>query len=836
MAAGVARSQLGGPPGSVPGSVPGEQPGQISQRPPVVRRADFGSTLRGESGPNVGSEAFADLGSASSGRSNLNPTLEDPADLGSALSEESGPNAGSDAFEAVPAPLTVLGADGQPEEGALVHAFDGRPIRLISDGTEVVRFRRAGTAASSPVNTAEPIDHVTDDAGRFRTTHPLLLIEGESGYGVTSLSEMKQHPSRSVRLIAWKSLSGLVSVNQSPLTDVRVYAYWESFPHLPELTRQSPDKALQGPVMASYQTSAAVDRTGQFELKKVPLGRVRLCVGGPLNKHGEPTWMSNLVWWTTVDSSHKDTIPVQNFDAYRIDGSVTMSDELLAARTQVVSQSGRAVISSLPVALRFHVAEPADDYSAEPLPVPRPDPRKLSELMTRAVIWARPGGERESQPSAAKAEIDAAGRYVCYLQKADYDVGLMLQRKTPKDSEPQWAMINSPIAHISNPRDDAEVHMEDIVVPTQPFAMPNTDLTPVDEVAAAEDFDIHFGDDFSDDLASDFREPVADEGWGPVPDVRNEPQFGPARVEDGFAERDALRDFGSSDEWSEPGFTPPGATRAREFSPDFGDRESGRPPRSNPTSMLQNPRQSEPTNSPLEASIASLVTDILAAGDRRTRQQLKQPLKDLLLKKFDAEQQAREALVAQLTRRLAAASKQVQDRAAGRERIVNAQLQRILGLPEDAFDLLAEPQDDGEQPPLDTTRRPSPDPADEVPFVDSLLLQPFSGDQVLDESIPVMPADEELLSSDRVVDPPAVDPSVVDPSVEDTLVPDATSGGAFSPADPSRPPGFRPERPVDRTSPENSPTSGGDVTREPVPIEDLSPPPAFSDPAVPSAD
>jgi len=637
----------------------------------------------------------------------------DQGSFGSGAADESEvPNAGfgSESYElgsssdfggfGGPPAFTVISPDGKPEAGAFVHAFDGRPIRLISDGTETIRCRRLSTLPIPSSRGGESLDQVTDDSGRFRTTRPILLIEGESGYLITSLKEIQQHPTH-VQLEAWSTVQGSVSVNGKPLKNVRVYAYWESFPHLPEMTRLSPEMAMQGPMMASYQTSAPVDESGTFELQMVPRGRIRFCVGGPLNGQLEPEWMSNLVWWKTVEKTEENLLPgpvaVQDFRAFRVDGSVKMSDELLSARTRVESRSGRAVVSTLPVGLLFR----QNDKTGRAVDafVNGTSPGQLPELMKRAVVWARPGGERETRPETGTALIGDTGKFVCYLQKADYDGDLMLQVETPAGVDPRWAVVDSGVLQVANPPDDGDVQLEEVSVPEASFTMPTTGVTAVDYGETA--FDA--GDEFLEMSDAGFR-PNAQPGSSADPRFIHE--FGPSDPPSDIAFRpqpdgfqhldDPLADNVAGFADSLPGLADslpgdvmmgmPQSDIPGDSLPDFADRSvpNGIP--------FQNARQNRRTNSPLESSIASLVTDILAAGDRRTRAQLKQPLKDLLLKKFDAEQQAREALVDQLTRRLAAASKQVKQRAAGREQIVNEQLQRILGLPEDEFDLLAEPE------------------------------------------------------------------------------------------------------------------------------------------------
>ena len=98
-----------------------------------------------------------------------------------------------------------------------------------------------------------------------------------------------------------------------------------------------------------------------------------------------------------------------------------------------------------------------------------------------------------------------------------------------------------------------------------------------------------------------------------------------------------------------------------------------------------NSRLKETEASPVDKAIAELVTGLLSAGDRRTRDNLKKPLKTLLEQKFDAEQQARELIIVELQKRLKVAVQKVHERANNKSAIVQQQLQRMMGLPEDDF-------------------------------------------------------------------------------------------------------------------------------------------------------
>lgn len=98
-----------------------------------------------------------------------------------------------------------------------------------------------------------------------------------------------------------------------------------------------------------------------------------------------------------------------------------------------------------------------------------------------------------------------------------------------------------------------------------------------------------------------------------------------------------------------------------------------------------NSRLKETEASPVDKAIAELVTGLLSAGDRRTRDNLKKPLKTLLEQKFDAEQQARELIIVELQKRLQVAVQKVHERAGNKSAIVQQQLQRMMGLPEDDF-------------------------------------------------------------------------------------------------------------------------------------------------------
>ena len=119
-----------------------------------------------------------------------------------------------------------------------------------------------------------------------------------------------------------------------------------------------------------------------------------------------------------------------------------------------------------------------------------------------------------------------------------------------------------------------------------------------------------------------------------------------------------------------------------------------------PVDPFQEPKRA---TDPIDQSISQLITQILSAGDQQTRETLRDPLQELLAKKFDAEQQAREELVAELTKRLAEASIRVDERASRREQIIGEQVQRMLGLPLDDFQPLP---DSGERQRFDDRHAP----------------------------------------------------------------------------------------------------------------------------------
>lgn len=703
--------------------------------------------------------------------------------------------------------FTVIGASQKPELGAIIEGFDGRSIRAISNGLEVIsvdRFMPANVNPSAFSN--RELHQMSDQVGEFSPPSSMMVILGESGYQLTTLDAIQKHPRHAVELKPWIEHHGTVNICGKPLTNARVYATWESFPHSPAMTSLSHEMSLLGPVMLTYKTSAELSEDGTFRFKDLPEGRIRFRIGGPLNSSQRPTWLSNLAWWETVTEKPKnDLLPeisqVQNFEAFWLTGSLKMTDHLLAARTNVRSEAGRAVISYRQARIGFH---PPTLPSAEPWNIEDDSgfrSQRLTNVMKQAVVWARPGGERESEAIPPLAQVSKDGKFTCLLQKADYQLSLQFKIETPPGVLEQWAEIAANFSQVSDPNEDDNVELENIEVgQMQPMG------AATDEFDGGGDFDarpleasfssnpaVNRGFDAEFAVADDFSpdEFGAQPGLGPMVNVPMDP----------FADR--------------PGF---GHGEVEQFSPgSIGALQSSglQPVAGGGMPFIQNARAN---NSPLESSIASLVTDLLAAGDRRTRQQLKQPLKDLLSKKFDAEQQAREALVAELNKRLAAATKQVRERASNRDRIVNEQLQRILSLPEDEFQLLSEPASEPDRSAVDSR------PIRQSPFRDADF-----GDSVPDRSNPLMP-EPDRRNSDPL---PSLEPAALDDPI-DTPPESVDSPGSSRrnqrSLNRSSNEDFRPQN--DRT-PKPQPRRNG-LSRDEA--EDLSPPPAVSDSEALSAD
>ena len=265
----------------------------------------------------------------------------------------------------------------------------------------------------------------------------------------------------------------------------------------------------------------------------------------------------------------------------------------------------------------------------------------LEEAIREAVVWGRVGGKRETENTrVAMATVDRNGAFECTLLEGEYNVNLMLgvdqDGGTAEGvrSARMFRPVASDIAIVSTPAEgETIVDLGEL----------NTTLVPVSDPA------------FSDVVSRDARE-----NYGGAPQVDS---LGTAS-DDSFGEPAAFaEDIG-----------PPGPSRQR-FHKRVPDTSSGLP--------AWNPRQ--PATTPVDQSIARLVTDLLAAGDRRTRENMRSPLQELLQKKFDAEQNAREALVKQLRERLEEASRQVVERKQQRDRIVREQLDRMMSLPEDDF-------------------------------------------------------------------------------------------------------------------------------------------------------
>lgn len=454
---------------------------------------------------------------------------------------------------------------------------------------------------------------------------------------------------------------------------VFVVAQWESIPFHLELTSQPAEKLQNGPglfrvfmtapLSLKQKTDPAFKRslpdpfedspppqniTKQSEVSfeaKVPPGRIQFSIvkGDPTDISAwEPTGIS---WWETVgpgdaeDTVHELTPPT--FELSVVKGQIKQTNKLLESLTTVKQVDGRAEVGQAQLQVMFESGKNSTSFSED---------RSLEDLLRKAAIWGRPGGSRETSGyQLAINSIDTDGAFTCVIPTS---------------------FLKSSVVSILK---DRSILAHDVA------RIPTTDLRPL-----ADDDSIF--QRASDERQLDFRDidldpyldgdPKAGPNWDARPELVSQPpgDVGSAPIKpwsrDGdWGDRDALRQAFIED------FTSP----------------------SIPVAPNQVKPVAQQATSPIDRTIADLVARLLSSGDRRTRQTMKEPLKKLLQQRFDAEQKAREQLLNELRKRFDKANAQITERAARRDAIISEQLQRMLSLPEDDFEVLPEPDDTGDR-------------------------------------------------------------------------------------------------------------------------------------------
>jgi len=350
---------------------------------------------------------------------------------------------------------------------------------------------------------------------------------------------------------------------------------------------------------------AVVDKDGQYQFDKLPAGRIRFSL-----EPAEPLKVpegrlsaghaSNLLWWETTRPAPKVQAPSlnpiaepqpRNFAVSNVIGRFQLTEKLLERQVFVTTTNGRTGVEHGKLRVAFNPIRSGDDIDTS-LEYDF-DARGLNESLRKTVVWARPDGPREKyqhREIQVFCDVQDDGSFECQLATGEYAVEVFLQQAGTLIAE-DVATVTSEVAEgISNTQIDlGEIDIDE--------AMDRTTR----EVGAEAFFVINARD----------RPLRPTANW----DAR--------RVDD-----------------NSPGFQPPtnvvpllrprDGQPAGQYVPRFIDAPQNAV-RSPDIFAVPRRAKTSPTSS-LDQSIAQLVTDLLAAGDRRTRENLKQPLLDLLTK------------------------------------------------------------------------------------------------------------------------------------------------------------------------------------------------------------
>lgn len=610
--------------------------------------------------------------------------------------------------------FAVKTPDGDPAVGVLMEEYVGEPIEITFDdeGKPQVlagqRMQNYVAPAASEVEKAKLL--AQHQSGTFevliKESGTKFVVVHETGYAIYSntvqaaIKKAKSFPDGIVpiTLKPWGVASATVLFNGKPMPLGRVIARWESFPFSPAMMRLTAEERRAGPPLISITQTVETKEAGRYELSKLPPGRARLsAITAPQDLEKvdiSNTMLGTISWWRDIKPAGQDELPHEHeFATITVKGRIKMTDELL--RRRVVVKSTPQGVEVTEAELRVAFTEPSSFDEWQHI-----EERSLEDAIREAVVWGRPDGKREVEYQRGGAvAVDDNGAFECTLLESSYNVHLMLPIKDDAHSHSgvplRWATIATDIATVSQEEvRDTEIDLGEIDVALR------SDLH--DDFATSRDpreLDDPFESRIEQELqrrdARVFQEQI-DRQFGQRPrgrDSNDRREELPHQTRNGdspleLPDRDAFAD----DSWDPNSFEsakPKPADTSRNVQPipyalkgqlgSYDSRATGGYPQNSPSLPLPAPA------SPVDQSIAQLVTELLAAGDRRTRDNMRKPLQELLEKKFDAEQQAREALVRQLSERLKEASKQVTDRKKDRDRIVREQLGRMMSLPEDSF-------------------------------------------------------------------------------------------------------------------------------------------------------
>lgn len=523
-----------------------------------------------------------------------------------------------------------------------------------------------------------------------------LLLLCEDGFKITTAKTLLKS-GRTVKLNQFANVKGTVKFagdtdlngNTAEVekegfdkgqTKFFVVAKWDSIPFHPQLVSQSIQALQEGPGLFCIFTTAEVKFKKQSELKasailkdpipdplpnfspppisiqqseisfetKVPPGRIQFSImkGDPADTDAwEPTGVS---WWETVGQSTAENTVQQltppNFELSVVKGQIKQTNKLLEALTTVKQVDGRVEVGQAQLHVMFESVQPTINVT---------DIRPMEDLLRKAAIWGRPGGSRETSGyQFATSRIDTDGSFTCAIPTTFLRSSVVNILKDRKVLAHDVGRASKNQGTIFERGDDANI-----------FESANN---------------------------------------SPLPNGQNQRQLDLREIDldpylDGNSGLKTSDTAGNNlDDWE-----PKSAVADSSFNDDNGMFLNAQPS----TSPLPNADNSivgtlevadavltEPgpqqAASSIDRTIADLVAQLLSSGDRRTRQTMKEPLKKLLEQRFDAEQKAREQLLNELRQRFDKANQQVTERATRRDAIINEQLQRMLSLPEDDFEVL----------------------------------------------------------------------------------------------------------------------------------------------------
>lgn len=549
-----------------------------------------------------------------------------------------------------PSTIRVL-KDGEPVTDAHVICYLGYTVEVTIGEQGDVRVEvPLATNPEVPESDRRPrfLEFMTGPDGSLTARLPdrdgnilvpgqsVLVVHPEAGYATTTLKEKDGRCD--IVLNEWSTVSGGGDHGSAAKLLPKALARWESFPHGPALLAMSPDERRRGPGLFSIVTSIA----GGYE-NSVPAGRIELTA--LVQKPAGGITRTNIHWWETFQPG-KNEITSVAVDALFISGKVNLTDEILEEITQVErAADGSVTVKRAPLVLRVLPASGEDFVLSDTFRPTLAPGMTIERALRQAVVWGRPGGRRESHTSRELLiPVEEDGRFSTALKNRNYRVtGLWaLETATHSDDPEALGYGRVQVGRFADVRISAGA--------IDSGEMPEVDLGVLEAQAVdAEPAEI---------AASTWQRP--------------QPDF----TRDGS---EATYDGRPADD---PGIDLPGAeptTRDDIVAPN-------ELPSTRPNETVSDPFwRPEPAVDPVDQSISKLITRILSAGDQKTRENLREPLQKLLAQKFDAEQQAREQLVEELTARLNEASAKVKERASRRDEIIGQQVQRMLGLPLDDF-------------------------------------------------------------------------------------------------------------------------------------------------------